>query len=310
MRLQYLIFSLVWCLLAACSDEKTESSSASAAPVVSVPSKQKVAVVSAETNVYAHYANINQAALAKLKNLSPVQADQFYIEYRKQVITALEAINAQEQLFLDDFLNDANWDYDAISRQSKPSANMQKHINHLNEYGLRYEDLGGGVAAIVPKVGIETELFATKTTSEYRDFILQQDRESTLVDSMDGAVVVSWRELADRAAAWERFVQNYPNSALLDEAEQKFQWNTYLFLFGLDNTPVEAVEYDEPEAEQLRQFYREIEAEWARYEQHYPRSRIVPMLAEARQIALLEGEARLDAVKRFRDRYLSDAFRS
>jgi len=62
--------------------------------------------------------------------------------------------------------------------------------------------------------------------------------ESTNVPAKDGALVIGWDDVLDRALNQERFINQYPDSVKINEVKQLYKKYVGFSLFGLNNTPL------------------------------------------------------------------------
>lgn len=303
--------SLICCsILAACSQQETAPTAPSSAPSQAVPAQAspvQAASIAAfnepkPTDIYQQYAWLNRRAQAQLANANAAQANQLYDAYRIDSDAILQAINDQELSFLENYTDDQYWQNDAKASEPQPTAAMLQKQQHLAQFGLRYVDVGEGMAEIAPLAKTETQLFADKVSPDYQMYILQQDHENNQLAASDAAIVISWAELGTRVAFWESFIQTYPQSPLISEAKSRFVWYSNAFFFGLDNTPVAdglQLEKGATQDEAIR-IFDEINHAWTVFERQHPQSRITALLPKVRQIATLSEEDRITAIQQLR----------
>lgn len=254
------------------------------------------------TDWYEKYAWLNRQAQAQLQQADAAQANRLYDQYRNQTDAVLQAINEQEATFLENYADDANWQNDETASQPQATAQLLAKQQQLAQFGLRYVEIGAGMAEIAPLSDTETKLFADKVSPDYRAFITQEEHENKQLADTDNAIVISWAELGKRVAFWEQFVQQQPTSPLTEEAKQRLTWYTDAFLFGLANTPVQDGS-QLPEGatqDEAKRIYDEMQYAWQIFERQYPHSPITPHLAHARTIAALSDDEREVAIETWR----------
>ena len=174
-------------------------------------------------------------------------------------------------------------------------------MDKLASVGLVFFDEGEGIVSIRQQPDYFKNLFAGKVTPDVAEFIDLNANDDKKPVENDAAIIVPWAELGDRAFAWESFIKKYPDSAYAKEAKEQFQHYADSFLFGMDNTPVEAS--TNPDLKDVMQEYQKIEKTWSDFAKAHPNSSLTPLFDEARQIAKMEqnnGQNRYDAITKFR----------
>lgn len=258
------------------------------------------------TDIYEQYAWFNRKTAADLKQVKQhEQANRIYDDYREQTDELLEKINQAQSDLLEDYYADQWWQYDEAKQQTEPSSALLAKKQYLDKIGLQYIDVGEGMAEIIPKPNTEPDLFAQKVSSDYRAFIVQQDSQNNQLAFSNETILIPWIQLGERVAFWEKFVQDYPQSALLNEAKQQLAWYADAFLFGLDNMPIQTAA-GLPEGEirnEAQRFMDEVSHAWNVFTTQNPQSKITPLITQARQIAELPDEERLAAIRKFRQQY-------
>lgn len=86
------------------------------------------------------------------------------------------------------------------------------------------------VARLIDRVGP----FLTREGRQYAGLTLDEQRRPCCEDA---GLLISWDELGDRVAGYDRFAANYPNSAAAPEAAAEYQTLFGMFLTGIDNSP-------------------------------------------------------------------------
>jgi len=77
--------------------------------------------------------------------------------------------------------------------------------------------------------------FVTPDMKEYIDLLAVESNEPP---AKDAGLVITWEEVLDRAEAQAKFLDEYKDSAKVDEIEKLYGWYLRYVLFGLDNTPL------------------------------------------------------------------------
>lgn len=307
MRKIYIATLLALTSLAACNQkdsteapnkptQTTESASKSSPNTPTTPS----AKIAPE---YAEFAALTQAAKDKLANATPEQANEIYAEHRKAVAAATEELTKKEEKFLgEQYHNEENWQQSENEDEpSIPKGEVKARMDKLASVGLVFFDEGEGIVSIRQQPDYFKNLFAGKVTPDVAEFIDLNANDDKKPVENDAAIIVPWAELGDRAFAWESFIKKYPDSAYAKEAKEQFQHYADSFLFGMDNTPVEAS--TNPDLKDVAQEYQKIEKTWSDFAKAHPNSSLMPLFDEARQIAKMEqnnGQNRYDTITKFR----------
>ncbi|MFD2907677.1 hypothetical protein ACFSX9_02910 [Flavobacterium ardleyense] len=97
--------------------------------------------------------------------------------------------------------------------------------------------IGEGITELRTVPSHYYKLFKNIVSVDYKDFIKQETVEEESLYSSDGGIVVSFEEVGNRVAFWEKFISKYPSSSLLSNAKERYLNYLSDFLFGLDNTP-------------------------------------------------------------------------
>jgi hypothetical protein len=80
--------------------------------------------------------------------------------------------------------------------------------------------------------------FLTSEMRTYADLTLNEQKRPCCTHAV---IAISWSELGNRVAGYDRFTTNYPNAAAANEAGAQFQILFGLFLTGSDSTPAFSV---------------------------------------------------------------------
>lgn len=305
----------VLALSSGCSQEsipKHESGSASAASNTVAGASVAAAIFDEPrpSDMYRQFAWLQRKTAAELA-AAPNQAagDRIYDAYRQQSNALLNQINEAQTDVLQDFYVGRLWTYDEKKQELLPTDELKQKQAHLAQVGLRYADVGEGMAEIMPQGGLVPQLFADKVSPDYQAYIRQQDFENQNLATADAALVIPWTEIGERVAFWENFIAQYPQSAWHHEAKQLFAFYSSAFLFGLDNTPViDPKPFKQGDVkDELLRGYEEINHAWQVFVRQYPQSRVSAWVPQAQQIAALPDEARLAAIRQWRATHFPDA---
>lgn len=108
------------------------------------------------------------------------------------------------------------------------------------------------------------EEFSERVSEALRVFLQLRMRELREGLGGDATLNISFEDLGDRVLAWERYLAQYPDSPLRDEANFFYPSYWYLLLTGTDNTPVHDQERENGEiVRRLRPHIRKVYREYA-----------------------------------------------
>ncbi len=85
------------------------------------------------------------------------------------------------------------------------------------------------------------ELFDGRISESLTVFLSIQRHEEDSGYAVDGYLLISYDELADRVLVWEQFLKDYPKTNIADEARQYYNNYLMILMTGIDNSPVQDV---------------------------------------------------------------------
>ncbi|MFC2104689.1 hypothetical protein ACFLS4_04975 [Bacteroidota bacterium] len=80
------------------------------------------------------------------------------------------------------------------------------------------------------------EIFKDNSSPSVKTFLQLRDRELKNTFSEDAMLLISFNELADRIYNWEKYLNDYPDTKLKNEANYFLKIYRETFLTGMDNT--------------------------------------------------------------------------
>lgn len=225
--------------------------------------------------------NLRQFAQTRLKEASPQQADQLYEQYAAVMNELLTHFNNIDIDFLENHFG--YMDYDEKTDTYTPKPELAIRLQQLESLGLEYQHVGEGMARIDLTSDHYQRLFVPYVSAPYRDYALiraAHDREYAV---MDGGLLIGHEELGERIAAWEKYLNTYPDNKWKSYIECKIAFYRYAFLQGLDNSPL----FDDN-----NKLNSEVAQAWKIFVQRYPDS---PTADYIRQIQALRSKAGMEA---------------
>lgn len=120
----------------------------------------------------------------------------------------------------------------------KLSARDQYLIQHNGQAYIHLQYVGEGIYQYRRHPTFLAELFAPHLPADQREFIEKMALDNDDIFMSDSALTLSWSEIAERALFWEKYIQRYPNSYFLKDAQRLFEEYSYYLFVGTPNTPV------------------------------------------------------------------------
>lgn len=119
-----------------------------------------------------------------------------------------------------------------------PQIAADRNTSHaFGTAGLTTVYAGEGLWTVEPRPGFYSEQFGTMLPPSTVAFLELDDVERNTPWLVDGALVVSIKELGRRTAEWEAFVEMNPYSLFSNEAKLRFNRAVSGLLLGTNNTP-------------------------------------------------------------------------
>lgn len=171
-------------------------------------------------------------ALKDLNQASREDGNRIYEDYRKAAEIEVGKLNDLQGDFLANYYNY----YEDKKKDFVFPTPLNLQVNAVKEGGLEYWEVGEGYAEIRFKANHYYNLFKGKVTEDYEYYLKTEAKEESVLAFADAAVIISLEELGERVLSWEKFMHDYPASALLSKATNNYQWYGWVYLFGLDNT--------------------------------------------------------------------------
>lgn len=105
-----------------------------------------------------------------------------------------------------------------------------------------------------------TAQFSDYTTDDINAYLQLMKTESDEVAVKDAAIVIEWKEVAERALNQQEFLEAYGDSEKSEDVENLYGRYVNLLVFGANNTP--AFSYDSKKLEpELQEIYKALAAE-------------------------------------------------
>lgn len=165
------------------------------------------------------------------------------------VLQWLEDYQAMYSRFLgvDDYNDDEAFYaiYDSLEQGKKATVAQLKQVNPRTRYLISLVEskadvsilyIGEGIFVFHHDLQAMADLFAPYLSSDQSEFVERMAEDNQNIFWNDAAVAVSFDEVIDRAIFWENYIQQYPDSYFIKDAQELFDLYRYVIFFGSDNT--------------------------------------------------------------------------
>lgn len=119
--------------------------------------------------------------------------------------------------------------------ESIEDSELRNLIEEIYKSGYKLVGLEGNFYPI-----IDYQIFLKYTDymlAEYKEYILIQAKESEKVSMADGALTITWDDIAQRLVSIESFVTSFPDSSKKETMGSLFFRYLTSYFYGLNNTP-------------------------------------------------------------------------
>ncbi|MDO5652886.1 MAG: hypothetical protein Q4G39_02150 [Brachymonas sp.] len=161
---------------------------------------------------------------------------------------------------------------------------MPGNMAKLERAGLRYVDMSEGEVAIHPQPQFLLDLFGAHVSADYRHFLRLESQKNKHLPGMGQYNYNDWPMMGKRLAAWEHFLEQYPDSPLAIQAKRHYGYEQSLYLVGGEYTP--AIDSETGKVVPI------LQQEWRSFARQHPRS------LTTRLIRLLRDQLHIDPVEK------------
>lgn len=167
------------------------------------------------------------------------------------MISKLEEVQKQNLSRLDEKFYGSNTIQSEINDIYNPKFNINEIDNvddeDLKELLIETRDTGYKIETAegmyFPIINYEFyKQYSSYVTSDIKEYIDIMAIESNEVPAKDAALVIGWDEVLERALKQEKFINQYSESAKINNVKELYKKYVAFTLFGLNNTPL--INYD------------------------------------------------------------------
>ncbi|MEZ2443436.1 hypothetical protein AB6805_17050 [Chitinophaga sp. RCC_12] len=224
-------------MLTACNGDSEKSQSKQ--PVVSAvridsPVHKEADIPTLSTEAYVSGIISRKQAIEKqLPGINAAAAARLYSSLANYMDTALAGITANEQAWLNEYVNY----YDEKKGMIMLPAQVQQRIHLLATAGIEPWEIGEGYTDLRAVPAFYTSLFKASLPADYNAFLQLKADEDTVLYSADAGLLIPFSMIGKRVLNWEKFLDAYPNSTFVETAREQYNGYCEDYLFGTDNTP-------------------------------------------------------------------------
>ena len=168
-------------------------------------------------------------ALDKIKlnfgNISKEKTDSLFIVFRrfyhKEII---EWSNNSTKLFNENYLN-------------PKSEKVKKLKDSLSTFGVTIR-MSEGIYYANPLPDFLKDNFSKNVSEAVSKYIVQRAHEEKEGFAEDASLIISPKDLLERTVFWEKYIQQFPNSSMINFAIHFYNIYLNVFTLGLDNSSV------------------------------------------------------------------------
>ncbi len=180
----------------------------------------------------------------------PKEVVDYVDEEIKELGTETASIMAFElSQYLNDYFNyntniwgnieklNAYYDYpEGIDTEEIKETDLREFYNDLTASGYKLEIVEGMINPIVDYSWMLK--YNDFISEDIADYFTLCSMESDQLSAKDAALVISWDELGERVLATETFLSEHPGSIAEGEASYRYTRYLWMYMLGLNNTPV------------------------------------------------------------------------
>jgi hypothetical protein len=171
-------------------------------------------------------------------------------EYAIEMIQELEKVQEKylekytDQLFMEDYQTELislsqssnNMFFDETKIENIKNANLKELMNKIIKGKYKLINMEGAFYPIIDYNGLKT--YNKYLSDEINDYIEIKSMDSNTPTVMDGGLLISFDELAERLIKVENHIVKYPEGIKYEELLRLYGVYLRFYLEGVDNTPI------------------------------------------------------------------------
>ena len=144
-----------------------------------------------------------------------------------------------------------------INLEEITEADLKEFYNDLIDSGYKLEAIEGMINPIVDYRWVaKYNNYISKDLIDYYELCAIESDE---LSAKDAGLTITWNELGNRVLAAESYLSKYPHSLASEEAAFRYEQYLWMYLLGLNNTPIVDWETNKVIDEVLNSYHQFIE---------------------------------------------------
>ncbi|MTI47637.1 hypothetical protein [Sporosalibacterium faouarense] len=157
-------------------------------------------------------------------------------ELQKKDLTELEEKFYEDENLQNQLRNIYELESDITNVKEIEDEELKSFLNGILKTGYKIETAEG---MYFPIINYEFyDKYKSYLTSDIKLYIDIMAIESNKVPAKDGALVIKWNEVLERALKQEEFLNQYSESIKTEDIKKLYEKYVWFILFGTDNTPL------------------------------------------------------------------------
>lgn len=228
-----------------------------------------------EKQILEHLGKRKTEMEALLKTATPAAANELYEDYKKEDDSALYLLELRKGKLLEEYVNFMQYDEKTGENPVVIPKDRQAEVKNIENHDVQFWYVGEGYTTVRRPPDYYYNLFGSKVTADYQRFLEIFGEEDKVLYGADAGIIVPWKEIGKRILVREKFLKDFPESALVKKMKGQLKSYRWDYFAGEDNTPV-FPGYEETE----NVMDEEIAKEYQRFMKANPHSETSKMLKE------------------------------
>ena len=176
---------------------------------------------------------LGQIGKSQAESMSKEEFSDYFITFKNNVEELVAEINKVEVEYL---YNRYGYFHNSDGEKIAPPDWVAEKEARYAKAGLHATHIGEGFEEFCLADDYFRKNFHNKLSQEYIAYLALEENEGKIVS--DGGLIVPYKELATEILRHESFIASYPNSKKLNEINERYLFYQYVYLNGLDNSPI------------------------------------------------------------------------
>lgn len=125
---------------------------------------------------------------------------------------------------------------DAVTIKKTLPQRDQYLMDQVGKQYIQFLDIGEGYFELKQHPQYAVDMFTAYLPKDEAVFIQRMAKDNAEILYSDASISIPWRELVERGLFWEKYIQQYPNSPFIQDAQYLYSEYEYLSFMGSDNS--------------------------------------------------------------------------